>query len=153
MNPKKIFVFIFCFALSFNFFAQNDSIYTKPQAILPGKKVTIAPEKDTLWVLNQALFKKTVIAGQRVKIYKKEVKLLENEIDTLKELNHQRQILIDTLKSDKNFYKDNWKICESDLKLLNDMNEKQSQYTKIAIIVGSATTVTAFIIGFILGFK
>jgi len=146
MNLKNIFVIVFLLA-TVSVFGQ------KPDAVLPGNTKTLAPTTDTLWVLSNADFKKTIIAARELKLYKNENVLLEQEVDSLKLLNAERQSLIDTLKSDRDFYVKNWKTCEDDLNFLGELNQNQAKRTRIAIIVGASTTVTAFIVGFILGIK
>ncbi len=124
-----------------------------PVPVLPGQTYTVDPKDDTLWVMNNHYFKKTIVAGKQLKICKEQNELYKKQTDTLKEIINQQKILIDTLKSDRDYYKKNWSEAETDLNKLGEMLNKQSSYTKTAIIIGSATTVTAFIIGFILGIK
>ncbi len=148
---NKIFLILFIIISTTTLsLAQN---YAKPYPLLPGDTLVVTSPKDTLWIMNNHRFKQTIIAKKQLKLCREEVDTLKQMVDTLTELNVQRQDLIDTVKRDRDYYMKNWKEAEEDLKLMGELNTKQSQYTKIAIIVGSATTVTAFIVGFILGFK
>ena len=121
--------------------------------VLPGQTYTVEPQNDTMWIMTNYFFKRTIIAKKQLKICKEQNELYKKQSDTLKEIISEQKILIDTLKSDRDYYKKNWNEAETDLNTLGEMLNKQSSYTKTAIIIGSATTVTAFIIGFILGMK
>jgi hypothetical protein len=147
MKTKNIFITIIFLLFASSIFAQ------KPKVILPGQNLNVTSKNDTLWIINNKLFKKTIIKAKQLKICRQEVKLQNSIIDSLKKINSENKILVDTLKNDRNFYQKNWKKAEDDLSLLADMNKNQSRYTRIAIIVGTTTTVAAFIAGFLLGMK
>ncbi len=150
-KTNKILLILTLFLLTISTInAQN---YSKPRPLLPKDTLLLYSAKDTLWIMNNKHFKQTIIAKKQIELCRQQVDAQKNMIDTLQELNAQRQDLIDTLTNDRDFYIKNWHKAEEDLKLMGELNTKQSQYTKIAIIVGSATTVTAFIVGFILGLK
>jgi len=124
-----------------------------PIPVLPGNTYNVDSKNDTLWIITNKQFKKTLITHDQLKVCKQQKDLLVQQNDTLKELILTQKVLIDTLKHDRDFYVNNWKKAENDLEECTQMVKNQSKYKKIAIIVGSATTVSAFIVGFILGIK
>lgn len=124
-----------------------------PIPVLPGNSYTVDSKNDTLWIINNRQFKKTIATKEKFNNCMKQNVLLKKQSDTLKELASTQNLLIDTLKHDRNFYINNWKKAETDLDECTTMMKHQSSQTKTAIIVGAATTVSAFILGFILGIK
>ena len=125
----------------------------KPIPILPNNSIT-NNTSDTMWVLNSTKqFRKVTIALNNQKLYKKLIVKNNQLIDSLKSLDRQLTLYNDSLKSERNLYIEQVDECEKDLSLLGEMNQKQSKYTRLAIIIGGSTTVTAFIVGFILGIK
>ncbi len=148
---SKILIILFPFILIFA--GETKAQQKIPVHVLPGQTYTVSPQNDTMWVMNNYFFKKTIIAKKQLKICKEQNNLYKKQSDTLNKIISEKDILLDTLKSDRDYYKNNWKNAETDLNTLGEMLNKQSSYTKTAIIIGSATTVTAFIVGFILGMK
>ena len=148
---SKIFSFLIVFMiLAFEVNAQKDEV---PIPVMPGNSIS-NETLDTMWVLHSTKqFKKVAIALKNQGLYKELSKKNEQLVDSLQLLNDERSTYIDSLKNERQLYIQQVDKCEADLGLLGEMNMKQSKYTRIAIIVGSATTVTAFIVGFILGIK
>lgn len=148
MNHKLLIILII-FVTSISVEAQR----FVPIPVLPGNSYTVDSKNDTLWIINNRQFKKTIATKEKFDNCLKQNELLKAQTDTLKELVSIQKSLIDTLKNDRNYYIDNWKKAENDLGECTTMLKKQSNHTKTAIIVGAATTVSAFILGFILGIK
>jgi hypothetical protein len=152
MNHKFLIILI-GFVLSTNVaFSQFDKKEV-PIPILSGNSITNNTQ-DTMWVLHSTKqFKRVAIALKNEKLYKELIvkhKQLEGNLDLL---NIEQASYIDSLKHERQLYIQQVDESEADLALLAEMNKKQSKYTRIAIIVGASTTVTAFIVGFILGIK
>lgn len=142
MKNKFIITIILLLNISSISFAQD-----KPRVILPGETFSITSKKDTLWVINNTQFKKTITTQKQLKIANSQIEEQAKIIDKLKQINTTSQDLVDTLKSDRNFYKTNWQKAEDDVKTLADMNNKSAMYLRIAIITGGVTTVVAFLAG------
>ena len=123
----------------------------KTKFILPGQTMSITSKNDTLCVIGIKNYKKAIIVSKQLKICNEKFKDQQKIIDTLKQIKTEQQVLIDTLKKDRDFYRNNWQKAEENLKLLADMNKNQSRYTRIAIIAGATTTVVAFLAGIYIG--
>ncbi|MEA3451560.1 MAG: hypothetical protein U9Q83_06610 [Bacteroidota bacterium] len=146
MKNKILIIIIAFFSISISANAQQ-----KPQVILPGNTVKVNAKKDTLWIMSNYHFKKSIIAKKQLKICNKQVNEQKKILDNLKLVNENNAIIIDTLKNDRNYYVENWEKAEKDVNTLANMNDKCSKHLKIAIIVGATTTVVAFLAGFFIG--
>ena len=143
MNLRIIVTIIFLF-VNFSIFAQ------KPEYVLPGQSKLLEPTSDTSWVLNNKQFKQTIIAKEQLKICNKQVDVYKNMTDSLKAMNVVYDEKVKLLEQDRDFYIKNWKEAENDVKLLADLNKRQSAMTQIAIVAGITATIIAFFGGFLL---
>ena len=143
MNLRTVFVLFFLLT-NFSLFSQ------KPEYVLPGQSKLLEPTNDTLWVLNNKQFKQTIIAKEQLKICNKQVDIYKNMTDSLKAINVVYDEKVKILEQDRDFYIKNWKEAENDVKLLADLNKRQSAMTQIAIVAGITATIIAFFGGFLL---
>jgi len=143
MKHKTIIILILLLA-KINLFSQ------KPEYILPGQSKLLEPKTDTLWVLNNKQFKQTIIAKEQLKICNKQLDIYKNMTDSLKAINEVYDQKVKLLEQDRDYYIKNWKEAENDLKLLAELNKRQSAMTQIAIVAGITATIIAFFGGFLL---
>lgn len=142
MKNKFLITIIFFLGISSISYAQD-----RPRVVFPGETFSVNSKTDTLWIINNTQFKRTIIDHKQLKIANSQIEEQTKIIDKLKEINSTSKDLVDTLKSDRNFYKTNWLKAEDDVKTLADMNNKSAMYLRIAIITGGVTTVVAFLAG------
>lgn len=149
MKVRFILIFLVLLFVSIESYSQKDV----PYPVLPGGSTT-NNTTDTLWVLSSTKqFKKVITALNTNKQYKKLEKINKQIIDSLELLNYEQSGYIDSLKKEYDIcYEESKKLYENS-ELLGKMNTRQTMYTRIAVIVGTGTTVGAFIVGFILGKK
>jgi len=148
MNHKLLFFIVF-FIIPFLGISQDD----KPIPLFTGTSYT-NNTLDTMWILTStAQFKKVTIALNNQKFYKKEIKKHEQLVDSLDLLNKNQAEYIDSLKKERLYYMDLWNKSEKNVDMLAELNDKQTTYTRWAIVIGGSTTVIAFVVGFILGIK
>lgn len=124
-----------------------------PDKIDIGATKSYSPTNTKLWVLTDAQFRKTIEVGMLLDTCRAQNDLLKQEIVLLKQISQEKDVLIDTLKNDRDFYIQKHNECEDNVASLLDINEDFYKQRNIAIIVGSSTTVVAFVVGFILGIK
>lgn len=121
-----------------------------PEYVLPGQSKVLEPKNDTLWILNNQQFKKTIIAKEQLKICNKQVDEYKKLLDSVQQLANLQKQKSEILEKDRNFYINQNNQYKEDIDLLVKLNKKQSFYTQMAIIVGASTTIIAFILGFII---
>ncbi len=141
MKFKLLIIFIFINTVAF---AQKPKY---PFYILPNNKKEVFSKTDTLWVITHKQLKKTIKVSKLYKIEKKQNLLLKKQVDSLKEMLNTQQSLIDTLKSDRNFYKKMEQECEEDLTRSNKISEKYNRYMKYAIGGGIVFSIASFFLG------
>lgn len=148
MKLKFYFIIILLFSFA-NAFGQQQY----PFKIDAGNTQNISATNSKLWVITDAQFRKTIETGILLDTCRAQNNLLKQQVDLLKQISQEKQDLIDTLKNDRDFYIQKHIECENDVGSLLTMNDKFYRQRNIALIAGGATTVTAFIVGFILGMK
>ncbi len=149
MMRIKIFITFLIISSSFISFGQKKQLIS----IAPGTSKTVTATNEKLYVITKTQLQNTIVTGMMLDTCKKQNEIYKQLVDTLKEISVQKDILIDTLTNDRDFYIKSGKECETDVETLLKMNESQYNKTKWAIIIGSSTTVVAFVVGFILGIK
>lgn len=147
MKPR-FFIIIGLLFVSSSVFSQQ-----YPYKINAGATQSVSANNGKLWVLTDNQFRETIEKGMLLDTCIAQNDLLKQQVALLKEISDEKQDLIDSLKNDRDFYIQKHNECEDDVESLLSMNDKFYKQRNIAIIVGSATTVTAFVVGFILGIK
>ncbi|MCQ2974465.1 MAG: hypothetical protein MJ211_06595 [Bacteroidales bacterium] len=117
------------------------------QCVKPGQQLTIAPENDTLWVINDYRMRKAVETGRLYKFELEKNQILSQKCDTLNEIITQKDSLIATIKADRGYYETELKDCRQDTQKAGDLAKKYQKRAKFATIgcVGAAA------IGFVVG--
>lgn len=150
MKAKLLILSIFFFCSTFVVFGQSEE---KPIPILPGGEISNTTP-DTMWVLHSTKqFKKTIVALNQYKACMKLNETRQQAIDSLEILYKVQKEVSDSTKREYDICYAETHEMDQKITLLGEMNDKQSKYTRIAIIVGASTTVAAFVVGFVLGIK
>lgn len=145
----KILILIVCLIIPYFGISQDD----KPIPLFSGESYT-NNTLDTMWLLHStAQFKKVSIALNNQKSYKKEIEKYKQLVDSMNLINIEQIEYIDSLKKERLYYMDLWSKSDKDVEMLAKLNNKQTKFTRWAIVIGSTTTVTAFIVGLFLGLK
>ncbi len=141
---KKYIILFLLFSVLF-----TSKIYSQryPFSIMPKDSILVLSKTDTLWVLKHKQLLKTIEVAKINKLRGTEVELMKEQITVLKTQVDKQKILIDTLKSDRNYYKEIWEDCNKDVKKQSKRSLRQKKMTRIVTIAGIATTIVAFFAG------
>lgn len=121
-----------------------------PYKIAQGSEQTVLANEQAIWVLKESQFDKALADSKKLKLEEEKNNQLQQQIQLMQEKNNELRSLADTLKSDRDFYMENWETTNTDLHTLNDQLKKQKRKTKIYKITTFAGIPIAFIIGLFL---
>ena len=136
-------IILFVLILSgFTGFAQN-----YPEVILPNSFKTVQSGSDTLWILKDSQLKKAILSSKKLSV-EEEINLeLKQKISILEGNNIIKDSLIVDLKTDRDYYVNNWKTCTDDIDLLLKKNKRQKFLTRLSFL----GIIVAFVGGFLIG--
>ena len=121
-----------------------------PYKIPEGTSQTITAEGQALWVLKESQFDRAVADSKRLRIVEQTNTALRKQRDTLKTLAGEQRTLIDTLKADRDFYKENWEIAEQDIQVLAKQRDTEARWKKIFRMTAIIGIPVAFVAGLII---
>lgn len=121
-----------------------------PVKIPEGSAREIRASEQDMWVLKESQFDSALAHSKRMKILEEQVQAMRVQIDSMKAKELEMTSLVDTLKHDRNFYKEKWKICEKDLQSMANKRSHESRIKKIFKITTFAGIPLAFVGGLII---
>lgn len=127
---KKIILLLSIIALAGYITAQT--VY--PVHIPRGQSKTLSADEFDLFVLKQSQFDNALADSKQLKLYKEEVSELKKTIDLYEEKTKELEGLKATIERDRDFYKENWQTCDTDLQKIGSNLKRQKLFTRIALI-------------------
>jgi len=116
-----------------------------PFAVLPGQTQSVAPEKDTLWILKDSQLRKAIGAAKELKISNEQLKTKDEKIKLIQLQSTEKDSLISLLKKDRDYYVTTWKNCDADLQKVGSEYKKCARIKKLAFWgIGGAFAVGLF---------
>ncbi len=134
---RKILI-LFIILLPFTAFGQYPIPVRKGDTLKIVKKETVdfIAVKDTLWILKNSQLQNAIIKANKLELCEEQTTEYKNLVKLLKEQGAEKDSLSTILKKD-------WEICEKDIVKMDKLQQRQSLYTKIAVI----SIPVAFLIG------
>jgi hypothetical protein len=145
IDMKRIFRHIaILIMLAWGFHASGQ---TYPEVILPNSSRTIESNSDTLWILKQSQLQRAIMTAQKLAIEVEISNELRKKISLMEEKEKTQDSLINILKTDRDYYMNNWKTCATDIELVLKKHSRQKLFARLAY----AGIGIAFVAGFLIG--
>lgn len=117
------------------------------QCVKPGQQVTVAPDNDTLWIMNDYRMRKVVETGRLYQLEKEKSELLSQKCDTLRQIINEKDELIATHKEDKGYYEKELKDCRNDAQTAAEQAKKFQKRARWATIGIGVAAGVGFVVG------
>lgn len=129
---------------------QNASAQITLQCVKPGEQLLLQPQNDTVWVMDNYRMIKVIETGRLLKLEKEKTALLEEKCDTLRKVINQKDELIETHKSDRQYYEGELKDCRNDAITAAQEAKKYRRRARWATIGCGVAAGVGFIVGAVL---
>ncbi len=133
------------FVLAFSLISSWGQGY--PRAVLPGQKITVAPKKDTLWVITDNQLERALITAKELDNANKQIVNYQEQVENLNEQLEQTDTLLMQTQKNMELYRKDWRECSDNIKVLVKENDMLNTKFKIAKLVGIVSTIAAFALG------
>ena len=121
-----------------------------PQKIPAGQEKTLKVDSQALWVLKESQFDQALADSKKLKVVEEKVEQLQKIKTKLKEKSVVQDSLIDTLKNERQYYRNLWKQTEKDLKTMGAKTIKQRRWKTIFKYTSIIGIPLAFVTGLFL---
>lgn len=118
-----------------------------PIKIPEGTTQEVTAENQDFWVLKESQFDSALAHSKRMKILDEQVSELRKQISKMQQKALEQTTLVDTLKHDRDFYKEKWQSCEDDLGTMSSMRNTERRWKKFFKITTFAGIPAAFLVG------
>jgi len=103
-----------------------------PIHIPKGETKSLISDDYDLWVLNDNQFTRALADSKELVLLKEELEEFKKMVSVYEEKEKVHSSIVETLEKDRNFYKKNWEIAETDIKKIGRDFKKQKLYKNIA---------------------
>ncbi len=150
---KRLSVILILLVTCSSLYAQKFPIPVKPgdTLILKTNKgnFNLPAKADTFWILKNSQLQSAISKARKLDIEQQEVLELKKQKSILKEIVIENDSLISIVKKDRDFYKKNWEICETDFQVVARKAKRRRIFTRLSVIA----IPVAFIVGFYIAKK
>ena len=132
------------------FWIQNATAQITLQCVKPGEQLSLAPENNTLWVMDNYRMVKVIETGRLLKLEKEKSALLEQKCDTLRQIIDEKDNLIEIHAKDKKYYVDELEKSRNDAIFAAQEAKKYKRRARWATIGCGVAAGVGFVVGAVL---
>lgn len=103
-----------------------------PIHVPKGETKSLKSDEFDLWVLNDNQFTRALSDSKELVLLREELKEFKNMVSVYETKEKAHASVVETLEKDRDFYKKNWEIAETDIKKIGSDYKKQKLYKNIA---------------------